>query len=469
MVLNNKKTYLWIKEKFIKDRLNADFYSNENIQLEKTINNNKNIYKNYKLKQISLKLTQGPNPQYVYVDTNYRCMKTKNLNDYGISLEDCSFISKQEFDSYKNYILEYGDILIGIKGEGSIGKSNIYLYNSNNYIFTREIGLIRLKSGLVNELYVSAFLRCKYGKKLLERGISGSSGQKTLNIEYIKNIDILFPEKKVQEHIGNKIKKAEELREEAKRLKKEAEELLINNIGIDKENINKQPDSKYVWVGDKYIYDRLDCQYYNTLYEEIETRLMKNKCKNLIDLCEEYSITVPYSTDFGVKSDENIYPMYRVKNIDEYLTNMDDLLYINNKFYDNNEKCRVDKNDILLSRVGSIGRASIYLNSEKATMGQNVTRIKLKNTINKYYFLCYINSHISRLLMKRETNAGLQPNLTNENIKLLKVPILNKNIQDEIGNKILQFINNVSNSKQLIEEAKQDVENLIEGNFSVKE
>lgn len=465
--MSNKNT-AWIECKAIDDRMDATLYLTQiNMGIFQLIENQNYNFNMKSLNDICEKIVDGPFGSAIlesdYVASGIPFIRVQNVTEYGFNDENLSYISEKANDKINRSECKPGDLVI--TKTGRLGTACVLNRQYNIYNIRGDLAKLEIKQN-VDQYFVMAYLNSDFGTKITNSFSSGSTRGRVL-LSNIKKILIPIPSSEIQKYIGDKVRKAEELREEAKMFKKEAEELLLNWIGLDKENIDKEPDSKYVWVGSKHIYDRLDCQYYNTLYEEIEAKLMKNRCENLIDLCEDYSITVPYSTDFGVKSGENIYPMYRVKNVEEYFTNNEDLLYMNSSFYDNNEKCRVSTEDILLSRVGSIGRASIYLNSQNATMGQNVTRIRLKDNINKYYFLCYINSDISQLLMKRETNAGLQPNLTNENIKSLKVPILNKNIQDEIGNKILKYINMTINSKQLIEEAKQDVENLIEGNFNI--
>ena len=464
-IQSKNPSIVWITAKFIEDKIGGQYYSTDYIEYERILKTNKLTV----LKDVISEYNGGPMGfqlhSYDYLDQGVPVLRTKDMKELTIILDDPIFISQEKHNELKGSKTYPGDIIISKTGQ--IGVVAVVPKTLNEANLNQALCNIRVKEGIIDNYFLAVFLNSKYGQYQFIRQGEGKAVQNGLTKDEILDLQIPVISPEIQKYIGDKVRKAEELREEAKRLKKEAEEILLSSIGINLDSLNKESDNKYVWVEGNLIHDRIDCQYYDTLYEEIERKLMRNKCVNLIDLCEDFSITVPYSTDFGNKSNENIYPMYRVKNIEEYFVNMEDLQYMNSSFYEKNEKCRVFTGDILLSRVGSIGRASIYLNNEKAAMGQNVTRIRLKNNINKYYFLCYINSPISRLLMKRETNAGLQPNLTNENIKLLKVPILNKDIQDKIGNKILHFINITNNSKQLIQEAKQDVEDLIEGNFDM--
>lgn len=461
IIINKKPNIIWANNKIINDRINSNHYKVSMIYNIENINNCGFTIKKIKdivkvnRRGIGLNGTKNDNiPNY----------KVRNLTNFGINYEP-DLISNEDYIKNKRCHIENGDVLLASTGVGSLGKVDIF-YNNAKATADGHITILRVKDGL-DSGYLKEYLQSKYGQFLIEQNTLGSTGQTELYPKDIDEFIIPIPSPEIQKYIGDKVRKAEELREEAKRLKDEAEEMLLDNLSFTIEDFHKKNNSKYVWVGNTFLYDRIDCQYYDALYEYIEKKLKKNKCVALIDLCIDYSITVPYSTDFGQRSNDNIYPMYRVKNIIDYIINTEDLVFMNCKYYNSNENCRVFAGDILLSRVGSIGRACIYMDNKNASMGQNVTRIRLKDNINKYYFLCYINSQISRLLMQRETNAGLQSNITNENIKELMIPILERSIQDEIGNKILKYIQISNQIKQLIKGAKKDVEDLIEGNFDM--
>lgn len=66
------------------------------------------------------------------------------------------------------------------------------------------------------------------------------------------------------------------------------------------------------------------------------------------------------------------------------------------------------------------------------------------------------------------TTGSVVPKVTSENLKKLLVPKINYEVQKSIGDKIREAKHKEQKSRALIEQAKQDVENLIEGNFSMK-
>ena len=163
-------------------------------------------------KSYSKKITQGPNPNYSLgiPSSNYRILKTKDLYDYGILYEKADKISKEIVDNFKNFVLEDGDVLVAIVGRGSIGKSNIFETKDNVvYLFTRALGIIRVNKEFLFPLYVHYFLQSSATKKVLNNGITGSTGQEVLQTSYIKNIKIPVPTLAEQQKIASILSKVD--------------------------------------------------------------------------------------------------------------------------------------------------------------------------------------------------------------------------------------------------------------------
>jgi type I restriction enzyme S subunit len=161
-----------------------------------------------KLSNLSLRVTQGPNPKYMgESDKGYFVLKTKDFYNDVVLYENCTGLSKKLFEEFKNFELFDDDIIIGLVGVGSIGKINIFKQQSGKkYIFTRATGLIRTSKKL-NPHYLLAFFNSKKGKKFIEQGISGTTGQLVIKTSYLKNLVIPCPEQKTQEKIANEATK----------------------------------------------------------------------------------------------------------------------------------------------------------------------------------------------------------------------------------------------------------------------
>ncbi len=95
-------------------------------------------------------------------------------------------------------------------------------------------------------------------------------------------------------------------------------------------------------------------------------------------------------------------------------------------------------------------------------------KISLKDT-NKVlpgYLALLYESKIMQLQIEQTISyASVRPNTTKPAIESLKIPIIEMSKQKEIADRILNYIKHIYESKHLIIEAKQDVEDLIEGKF----
>ena len=76
------------------------------------------------------------------------------------------------------------------------------------------------------------------------------------------------------------------------------------------------------------------------------------------------------------------------------------------------------------------------MSNKNYAMGQNLTKIRVKSDVDPYYVLIYLLSSSSYLQMERFAYGGVQPSLTNRNIKKIQIPIPSPEIQKYIGDKV---------------------------------
>jgi type I restriction enzyme S subunit len=153
-----------------------------------------------KVEDISLKVTQGPNPKYdLITNSSLRVLKTKDLYDDVIHYDKADEVSSNVFAAFQKFKLVDGDVLIGLVGVGSTGKCNVFREQKNTeFIFTRATGLIRLVDrDLTLPEYLHSFLVSRYGKKILESITGGSTGQLVIKTSLLKTL--LIPLASVEE------------------------------------------------------------------------------------------------------------------------------------------------------------------------------------------------------------------------------------------------------------------------------
>ena len=76
-------------------------------------------------------------------------------------------------------------------------------------------------------------------------------------------------------------------------------------------------------------------------------------------------------------------------------------------------------------------------------------------------------SIIQEQIWQSASYSSVRPNTTKPAIENIRIPLIEKQKQEDVGALVEKYIDNIYQSKQLIQEAKQDVEDLIEGNFDM--
>lgn len=169
-------------------------------------------------------IQQGKSPKYA--ENGLKCIKPKNTNDMLVSIDDIDWIDPATKEQIQKQKLDYGDIVITRSGSGTIGRASIYCYEEDAYTNDH---LFVVRPDKADSHYICAFLKSFHGQRLLEAGISGSTGQLNLSNEHIKSIPLFRPDDKAQKYIGDKVRQAEQLRAWAKQvestLRKEFESL----------------------------------------------------------------------------------------------------------------------------------------------------------------------------------------------------------------------------------------------------
>ena len=105
-----------------------------------------------------------------------------------------------------------GDLLIAVRGSSSIGMSRIYPLDWPPANINTAVARIRFKDNSVYPYWVSIYLNSHVGRLIILR-IANGVNQLNINMSELSSIDILLPPYDIQKAIGNKLRKAEQLKE----------------------------------------------------------------------------------------------------------------------------------------------------------------------------------------------------------------------------------------------------------------
>ncbi|QSQ08266.1 hypothetical protein H0A61_00586 [Koleobacter methoxysyntrophicus] len=468
-IMSIEPSCIWAQEELLVDRIDAYFYSLKYIQYYNKLLQCKLI--KMSLFDICSRMNSGPFGSALlasqYVDKGIPFIRPLNCKDYIVEVDNnVVFISKEDSKRLKSSRFSSGDLIftkIG-NGIGDVAIIPTHLFECN---ISGNLMGVTIKSN-IDSYYVLTFIKSKYGQNQIWQGMMNSAKPK-IDMETLKSILIPIPSPEIQKYIGDKVRKAEELREEAKRLKKEAEEILYSQLKQE-QYLEKQKSivNKYIWLSDKEIDTRIDSEYYKPNYILYKHILNKNgiKTKKIKDIVKNIRTGTTPQNKY-VNKDEKKIKFLRVNNLGYCILEKDDMLYVNDN-YDEKKLRIIPKGDILVSIAGTLGRSSV-VDMDNCTTNQNIAALTLKNInfIKPYYLSLYLNSYFGNLALDIISTQATVKYINNELLGEIEVPLIDIDIQLIIEDRIVRYKDKINQSKQLIQEAKQDVEDLIEGNFDM--
>ena len=362
---------------------------------------------------------------------------------------------RNEFIDYENAKCGYGAIvpkeaiLINSTGVGTLGRVNINLLDRKFSIDSHINVLIVKDKNELNPCYLMIFLQTKYGQSQINRYYSGTSGQIEIYPRDFNNFLIPLLPISFQLEIEKLVKDSHLALEQSKALYKEAESLLYTELGLNPSNPmqgilnfdcydNKKNHINYSIHTLKESFlktGRLDSEYYQVKYEEIEKRI-KTYTNGY---CKLKDIVVSFSGGFAFSSNEYLengdLALIRINNIKNANLDMNNAVYLNDEAISLSPKDKVKKGDILISMSGSIGLSCVVRETLHAMVNQRILKISIDG-FNADVLVLLLNSVLCKLQFERIGTGGVQTNLATSDILNILIPKINPNTQDSIASYI---------------------------------
>ena len=460
-ILYSKPSCTIISESFVQNRIDAQFYSSEYLTIEKIEFDNGLDY--VELGEIGTNFSYGTPPYGHICDKGVPYLRIPDIeDDFFLSDSNIAFIDKEyHLKNIRNEV-KAGDVLFRIKGQ--LGQALVVPQKlSNSHTGS---SFLRFTPKSINPYFLVCYLNSSFGRNQINRKQSNSIIQ-YLNIDDITSIRVPIPSPEIQKYIGDKVRKAEELREEAKKLKKEAEEILNAELKLSYFNERVKDAPKiYNWIYGESIEIRIDSQYYINETNFINNEMYKKGLK-----LKRISEIANVGKGFSYTSlDNKSIPYIRISDLDDLLINFDTAELVDEKTYSEKKSSQLEKYDLIFAITGAtIGKVSLFYNSKysKATLSSDTAFVRLKDKNDAAYVLLYLKSFIGQLGILKGVTGATNRHLSLEHIGDIFIPVIDNKLKQEINMRVIKAIDNVYLSKQLIKEAKRDVEDLIEGNFDM--
>lgn len=429
-------------------RLDAEYYQPEYLEIDKKI---LDFGKYYYFGDLIEKFNSGKNwPQKTKGKIKF--IRTQHIRD--ILIRDEDDLTFCDGEPPKNSLLREGDLLF--VRVGGVSDSAVVSKDYNGHYYSDNVLRIIIKK--LNPFFVSVFLNSYYGKSQLERVMKGIA-QPLISRENFEKLKIPIPPLDFQEEIENYVLEAYDFRNKSLTLYSQAEELLLEELGL--KDFEVEDDLSYIVnLSEVKSAHRADAEYFQPKYDKLVEKI---KSKNAEILGELVSMKKGIEPGAEAYQDEGKL-FIRVSSLSKYGIDNKDQKYLSEGLYQklkNNYEPKVG--EILLTKDATPGIAYVMKSQIEGIISSGILRLKVKNKEieNEYLALC-LNSILGQMQSERDGGGSIITHWRPEQIKSILIPVLPKPTQQKIANLVQKSHEARSKAKQLLEEAKQKVENLIE-------
>ena len=444
--------YSRVNSNLLEDRLDAEFYSLEQIKNHKTL-------QDYGVIPLSA-YCNGINVGYtgeltsVYRDQGTTLYRVSDINGIFLSNDDVNYVPDDFAANNSQIWIRDNDIVFAAVGN-TIGKVALKTVSMPDGVCSRALMIARPLTDKIDSSFLIAYLATKYAQKSLLRGISGSA-QPVLNTPLIANLPVITAESLSQKYIGDKVRQAEQLGAWAKRLEQVSSFMFANALA---ELGYKQKKSTKI-VRTK-LEDRLDPAFYDEKFSFFDESWFKINSEPLKQFIESGSYGVlPSSNSYG-KGNVRFIRATALKN-----ANIDPTCFTYVPEEEVADKAKVSKGDILMEIKGAISTCELAESHLAGTyINGSIFRFTPKG-INNAYLAYFLSSTIKELYCERVSVNNIISYLDLASLHELPVIRLKNDIEEFLAKNLI----NINLAKKiafaLTRSAKTLVESLIEGQLT---
>ncbi len=370
------------------------------------------------------------------------------------------FISHEIDKKMKQTRLISGDTLVNIVGAtlDVIGRTAFVPSDFPEANITQAMALVRsIDSSFLPE-YIFVFLASKIGRSQSDR-IARPTGQYNLNLAELGSFKIPLMEIKKQQEIKKIIDNFYFELNNSQNKYLDAEDILLEALGLENFN-NEERLSSIINLSEIEIAGRMDAEYFQPKYEIIEDRVAKYNVQKLGDL-----VLMKKGIEVGAEEYQEEGKVFiRVSSMTKFGIVESDQKCLSEKLY---EKLKADfqpnKGEILLTKDATPGVAYALKENIEGIVSGGTLRLQMKDKkVEAEYLALCLNSVIGQMQAERDAGGSVIAHWKPAQIKNVLIPILPIETQKKISELVIAAHEARKKSKELLEEAKRKVEEMIE-------
>ena len=403
------------------------------------------------LSEFIIHITGGATPLgAVYPGEGTPFLRVQNIMPNYISASDIKYLSPSQNREILRSQLKKDDVLLtitGAYGKSAVVPDEFVGANINQHS-------VKMTVRNIAPYFLSTFLNCKYGYSQSTRHIVGIT-RPALDYSAIKSFLIPDLDKNFQKIIASSCCQAEKSREDSKQRYNEAQILLLSELGL----ADWQPKQQLTFVknfSDTERAGRIDADYFQPKYDKIEKGI-EDYSNGSIKIRDEFKQN---KSTFEIDPEK----LYHYVEIGSVNVSIGEVIpeKVLGKDLPANAKRVLKKGDIIVSKVRTY-RGAITIVQEDGYVGSGAFCVLRENgQINKETLLACLRSKLFLTWSWKPNTGTSYPTLGDNDILDFPIPILPKEKQTEIQEKVLESFNLRKRAKDLLEHAKRAVEIAIE-------
>lgn len=460
--INPDKAFIVCRSE-LEGRLEPKYYTSIYLENENKLENSS--FPLVTIKDVTHIVSDGTHFTPNYVEKGVKFISVKDVRQSAIDLNCSKFITEEEANLLdKRCKPQLNDILL--TKVGTIGLAAVIKTEERFQIFV-SVALLRPQTSIIPD-YLEIVLNSNIAYLQYDRIVKGA-GVPDLHLEDIRKVKLPLPSIDIQQQIVDLYHEAysqnQQKGADAKALLDSIDSYLLDELGITlSEKDNSLQKRVFTTQFCEITGGRLDPFYNKT---EFGTAL-----KNIENANFQTKLFKEVITDLknGVEIrdyNENGTRYLRVTDLSKDGINNNSPRYVDTKIIP--AKIKLNKNDLLISRSGSLGLVSIAEDCIlDSILSSHIFKVSLKTeVVNSNYLQEYLRSSLGQFQFFRNNNGGVIPEINQNALKsiILVIPPLGK--QNEIAQHIQSIREQAkqlqNDAKAVLEQAKKEVELMILG------
>lgn len=295
-----------------------------------------------------------------------------------------------------------------------------------------------LRGGLVY-----AYLASNHGHSLLTQGTFGAVIQH-IEPNFIASLPIpKFPDE-FQKEVDDLIQESARLREEAAEAIKKAHDIIEDKFDVASGKKTSRVSVQSIISSHN---KRLEALYHTSENRSIYDYIVNN-CQHVLLGDESVSRLIFKPNIFKRQYvDKNGYQLIGGADMLKRIPSTDKM--ISKRQVDNMSSLKLNRNYILVTRAGTIGNVAFVDEQLKNfIVSEDVLRVVPTDDKVAYYLYAFLSSKIGYKLISLFTYGSVIQHIEAQHLELVPIPLLNKDLMEQIENLVSSFVAKIELSKQ---------------------